>query len=188
MTVDRPLRIGVTGHINLAAGTATLVREALAGYLTTVPVTDIVGVTCLAAGADQLFAKTVRDAGGTYEAVLPGPDYRAVLPDDERPEFDELLAGARAVAYAAESSGAEAYVAANQLLLDSIDVLVAVWDGLPCADPASTAAVVSAARRRGLDPIVIWPAGAARSPDAPAGCGPPGTAGPEQTAGLERRK
>jgi hypothetical protein len=167
MTVDGPLRIGVTGHINLAAGTAALVRRALVAYLTTVRATEIVGVTCLAAGADQLFAQTVREAGRAYEVILPAPDYRAVVPDDERPQFDELLAGARTVDYAAESSGAAAYVAANHLLLDRVGALVAVWDGLPCADPASTASVVSAARRRGLDPTVIWPPGAARSPDPP---------------------
>src|SRR6185437_16614350 len=171
MTVDGILRIGVTGHINLAAGTEVLIRRALATYLTTVPATEILGVTCLAAGADQLFAQTVRDAGGAYEVILPAADYRAVVPHDERPQFDELLAGARVVVYAAESSGAEAYVAANHLLLDRIDRLVAVWDGLPCADAASTAAVVSAARGRGLEPTVIWPAGAARSPDPPVGGG-----------------
>jgi len=162
MNTDGPLRIGVTGHINLAAGTAVLVRRALAAYLAGLPATKIVGVTCLAAGADQLFAQAVRDAGGTYEVILPAADYRAVLPDGERLRFDELLAGARAVEYAAGSSGADAYVAANHLLLDRVDRLVAVWDGLPCADPASTAAVVSAARRRGLEPTVIWPPGAAK--------------------------
>jgi hypothetical protein len=187
MSVDRLLRIGVTGHINLAAGTDALVRRALAEYLTTVRATGIVGVTCLAAGADQLFAQSVRDAGGAYDVILPGPDYRARVPDDERPQFDDLLSGARAVAYAAESSGAAAYVAASHLLLDRVDVLVAVWDGRPCADPASTAAVVSAARRRGLDPTVIWPAGAARSPDPPTGCGPPDTAGPARPADPSHR-
>jgi hypothetical protein len=187
MTADGPLRIGVTGHINLAAGTGALVHRALAAYLTTVRATGIVGVTCLAAGADQLFAQSVRDAGGVYDVILPGPDYRTVLPDDEWPVFDELLSGARAVAYAAESSDAAAYVAASRLLLDRIDVLLAVWDGLPCADPASTAAVVSAARERGLDPTVIWPAGAARSPDPPGDCGPPGTAGPARPGGPSRR-
>src|SRR4051794_24488807 len=95
MTADGPLRIGVTGHINLAAGTGALVHRALAAYLTTVRATGIVGVTCLAAGADQLFAQSVRDAGGVYDVILPGPDYRTVLPDDEWPVFDELLSGAR---------------------------------------------------------------------------------------------
>jgi hypothetical protein len=167
MTVDGRLRIGVTGHINLGAGTAALVRRALAEHLSTVRATGIVGVTCLAAGADQLFAQMVRDAGGVYDVILPAPDYRTVLAEHERSRFDELLSGAQIVTYAAETSGPAAYVAANHLLLDRIDTLVAVWDGRPCADPASTAAVVSAARRRGLEPVVIWPAGAARAPEAP---------------------
>jgi hypothetical protein len=163
MTVDGILRIGVTGHINLAAGTEVLIRRALATYLTTVPATEILGVTCLAAGADQLFAQTVRDAGGAYEVILPAADYRAVVPHDERPQFDELLAGARVVVYAAESSGAEAYVAANHLLLDRIDRLVAVWDGAPPSGKGGgTADTVLEAREAGLPVDVVWPNGAAR--------------------------
>jgi hypothetical protein len=69
-------RIGITGHSNLSPAAVPLVvggiRAALAGY----PAHELVGVTCLARGADQVFARIVLDIGGSVEVVLPASDYR----------------------------------------------------------------------------------------------------------------
>ncbi len=55
----------------------------------------VVGVTCLARGADQAFARAVMDLGGRFEVVLPAADYRdrKVRPDNAA-DFDELIARA----------------------------------------------------------------------------------------------
>jgi hypothetical protein len=37
---------------------------------------DITGITCLADGADQIFARAAADAGGKLEAIIPGARYR----------------------------------------------------------------------------------------------------------------
>lgn len=70
-------RIGITGHSNLPPATVALVdkalRVALAPYASDQP---LVGVTCLAEGADQIFARAVLDLGGRLEVILPAPDYR----------------------------------------------------------------------------------------------------------------
>ncbi|MEV6929913.1 hypothetical protein AB0M46_36270 [Dactylosporangium sp. NPDC051485] len=157
------MRIGITGHTNLTDSTAEVIHRALVQYLRALDGEDIVGVTCLADGADQLFARAVREVGGVYEVVLPAPDYREVLALDRRETFDALLAGAHAVLPTGEPrAGVRAYVAANHLMLDRIDRLVAVWDGEERDHPGGTADVVQDARRRGVDTTVIWPAGARR--------------------------
>lgn len=46
--------IGITGHSNLSTATVPLVAEAIRSALAERP--DLVGVTCLARGADQVFA------------------------------------------------------------------------------------------------------------------------------------
>jgi hypothetical protein len=121
-------------------------------------------VTCLATGADQVFARAVLAVGGRYEVILPAPGYRDTLVPAHRAAFDELLAAASVVIHTGQRVSAEpAYVAASQIMLDRIDRLIAVWDGGTTGVPGGTADVVSAARHRGVVTTVVWPTGAART-------------------------
>jgi hypothetical protein len=56
----------------------------------------------------------------------------------------------------------EAYEAANEVLLDSSEMLVAIWDGQAAQDRGGTAAVVERALARRTPVRVIWPEGAER--------------------------
>lgn len=155
-------RIGITGHIGLSAATVTAVSGVLRQELRRYP--DIQGITCLAAGTDQLFARAVLAVGGTFEAILPAPDYRdTVLAAEHHPEFDDLLALATSVTYMpfTESSRA-AYLAASQELLRRSDLLFAVWDGTRSGRTGETGEVVAEARARQLPVHVVWPANSAR--------------------------
>jgi hypothetical protein len=125
---------------------------------------DLVGVTCLARGADQLFARVVLDLGGSVEVVLPAADYRQrrVKPNNAA-EFDELIARATKVhTMPSPTSNREAYLAASQHLMATVDELVAVWDGAPPDGAGGTGDVVRTAREQGLAVTVVWPAGATR--------------------------
>ena len=76
------MRIGITGHSNLTPSTVVLVADALRGLLADAE-QPVVGVTCLARGADQVFARVVLELGGEIEVVPPASDYRSrkVKPD-----------------------------------------------------------------------------------------------------------
>jgi hypothetical protein len=156
------VRIGITGHSNLTDATAELVagelREILEGQRD-----DLVGVTCLARGADQVFARVVLELGGSLEVVLPAADYRErkVKPDNAA-EFDSLIADASVHTMPFTESNRDAYMAASEHVLSIVDRMVAVWDGGPSGGHGGTADVVEAARDRGLDVTVIWPERAAR--------------------------
>lgn len=157
-------RIGITGHSNLTATTVPLVADAIRTALAPHGADDLVGVTCLAQGADQLFAAVVLDLGGAVEVVLPAADYRArkVKPDNAA-DFDRLIGQAAKVhPMPFPHSDREAYMAASEHVLSTIDALVAVWDGGPSGGHGGTADVVAAARERGLPVTVVWPDGAAR--------------------------
>lgn len=156
------MRIGITGHTNLTTATSRLVRKALetelAGH------TDLIGLSCLARGADQIFARVVVDGGGRLEVVLPAADYRErkVKPDNAA-SFDELIAEASTVhTMPFTESNPDAYLAAGEHILDSADALYAVWDGRPAGGLGGTGDVVQAARERGLPVTVVWPEGAER--------------------------
>jgi hypothetical protein len=157
-------RIGVTGHVTLADGTADLVYACLSETLARYAEDGLHGVTCLADGADQLFARAILALNGTYEVVIPATDYRRrSVTRQNLPAFDELLDRASAVSYMPFArSGRSAYMAASQELLRRSDLLLAVWDGRPSAVLGDTADVVRAAQARGLPVTVLWPTGATR--------------------------
>lgn len=153
-------RIGITGHTNLTPPTELLVAAAVRSALAAQA--PLSGVTCLANGADQIFANAVLDLGGTLDVVLPSADYRQ-LPSLDVTKFDALLDRAATVhTMPFPRSGPAAYMAASEHMLARIDSLLAVWDGQPSTGYGGTADVVHAARHRGLPVTVVWPPGAAR--------------------------
>ncbi|WP_030280363.1 hypothetical protein [Streptomyces catenulae] len=159
--------IAVTGHMDLAEGTERLLRAALPALLTelTAGADGLTGLSCLAPGADSVFAEAVLAAGGTLEVVLPFHDYRGSLADPAvRERFDRLVAAASEVTVEPyPQASLAAFEAANSALLKRADALVAVWDGLPPAKGGGTATTVAEARAAGLPVHVLWPEGARRA-------------------------
>ncbi|MFJ9413601.1 hypothetical protein ACIRPT_05470 [Streptomyces sp. NPDC101227] len=159
--------LAVTGHMDLAPTARKLaggaLRELLAGYAGE----ELVGVSCIAPGADALFAEIVLEAGGTLVVVLPSLDYRAahVEPDHEA-LFDRLASAAsEVVVLPFQRASRRAYEAANAELIRRADALIAVWDGTPPSGRGGgTADTVLAARAAGVPVHVVWPAGAVRGP------------------------
>lgn len=158
------MRIGITGHSNLTPDTVPLVAEALRTVLAGAD-RPVVGVTCLARGADQVFARVVLELGGEVEVVLPAADYRErkVKPENAA-DFADLIGKASTVTTMPfEQSNRDAYMAASEAVLTGVEAMVAVWDGQPSDGHGGTGDVVVAARDRGMPVTVVWPAGAARA-------------------------
>lgn len=76
--------------------TARLVDEAVRAALSG-KAADVIGLSCLADGADQIVASALLDLGGHIEAVIPAARYREGLPPEAWPEYDQLLAQAARV-------------------------------------------------------------------------------------------
>jgi len=154
-------RIAISGHRGLSSPTAQLVDKAIRAALAE-HAPDVTGISCLADGADQIFARAVTDLGGTLEAVIPAA-YREKLPEDSHPGYDDLIARAADVhRLPFTESTPESHMAASKLMVDEADELYAVWDGKPARSYGGTADVVAYARERGTPVRVIWPDGAQR--------------------------
>lgn len=155
-------RIAISGHRGLPGPTARLVNQALRAALAE-RAPDVAGLSCLADGADQIFARAVTDLGGTLEVVVPAAEYRAGLPADSHPGYDALFAQAVAIRRLPfTASTPDSHMAASKLMVDEADELFAVWDGKPARAYGGTADVVSYAREHGTPVRVIWPDGAQR--------------------------
>jgi hypothetical protein len=155
-------RIAISGHRGLPAPTAAVIEKAIRVALEDAG-PDVTGISCLADGADQIFARAVTDLGGALEAIIPADQYRDGLPAHSHPEYDRLLALAanpRRMPFAEPTP--ESFMAASEFMIDTADELYAVWDGRPARGYGGTADVVAYARDRGKPVSVIWPPGAQR--------------------------
>jgi hypothetical protein len=155
----------MTGHAGLPPPTAELLTTALRDTLRPYAL-NLVGVTMLGPGADQLFARVVLELGGTLYVVQPttGMQYRDSFEDESaRRGYDELYGQASHVeALGHTESTEQAHMDGGRAVVHRSSVLVAVWDGLPARGLGGTADVVAYARDRGVPVEVIWPEGASR--------------------------
>jgi len=158
------MRIAITGHRGLPAATERLVDRDIRDHLAAAAAEgDLVGVSNLADGADQIFARAVLDTGGRLEVIIPAAQYRDGLPEAAHAGYDALLAAASKVHRLGYIESTEqAHMAASQAMLASADRLYAVWDGQPARGYGGTADVVAEAEKRGIPVTVIWPEGAVR--------------------------
>lgn len=153
------MRIGISGHQYLEDPRGwEWVRYVLRDLLLRFP-RPLVGVTCLAVGADSLLATLMEEQNQSFEVVLPFADYESRLPLDARDEYRRLLDQAAEVTTLQDRSNDEdSYFEAGKMVVDLSDVLITVWDGKPAKGLGGTADVVAYARQKEkpivhLDPV-----------------------------------
>jgi hypothetical protein len=200
-----PFRVGVTGHRRLPTP-LTHLRAFVSDVLRDLrqrlpPERDLILVTALAEGADQLVAEVAlsRAVGARVEVVLPLEleDYRRDFVDSEDAERRLLSLLPRASRFCVVDGSYEhcrlrrpfhqkstaksqldkgsprelAYLHAGLCMVDT-DALVAIWDGKPERGVGGTGQIVRAAREAGTPLRWITPDGA-----------DPGSVGSESEAG-----
>ena len=155
-------RIAISGHRGLNAPTTNLIDQNIREKLSKYPA-GLTDLSCLADGADQIFARAVLDLGGKLEVVIPAERYRSGLPAEAHAEYDDLLARAVTVhRLPFVESTPESHMAACRLMVDEADELYAVWDSKPPRAYGGTADVVAYARNHDIPIEVIWPSNATR--------------------------
>ena len=154
--------VGVTGHQRLPPAGVDFIRRRLREHLE--GARPLVGVTSLAAGADQMFAQVVLELGGTLHVVIPAEEYHQSFESEaERAEFFRLAASAGAAeTMKFEEPGEPAYFAAGCRMVDLSDWIIAVWDGLPARGLGGTGDIVEYARASGKKVEIVWPEGMTR--------------------------
>ncbi|MFI5492597.1 hypothetical protein [Actinoplanes sp. NPDC051859] len=158
------MRIGFTGHQGLTGATRRAVTAALAAFLADLADDDLVAITSLAEGADQIFALTVLAAGGRLHVIVPSLGYEHTFTDEQaqRNYFALLSQASETTSLPFAAPSEDAYLATGQAVVDRCDRLVAVWDGRPAVGKGGTGDIVIYADELGVDRHIIWPAGARR--------------------------
>jgi hypothetical protein len=137
------MRVGITGHRSLTGdGAWAWAAEQLKATLEAMP-SPIIGVTSLAVGSDQMFAEAVLKLGGRIEVVIPFEGYPETFDSHGRSNFYRLCQMcSRTQVLAPRNSKEESYLAAGREVVDSSDLLVAIWDGQPARGLGGTGDVV----------------------------------------------
>jgi hypothetical protein len=149
--------VGITGHQSLSdSGGWETIKGQLRRLLDGIE-PPLVGLSSLAAGADQLFASLVLSLGGDLVVVLPFEGYGRSFGDDHsKRSFRRLLARAARVEHlACQGEDEECYRAAGRRVVDESDILIAVWDGQPAKGIGGTADVVAYAKEIGKTVFLV---------------------------------
>jgi len=151
------MRVGITGHQRLHEPTKWdevryEIDEILARFKG-----SLVGITCLAIGADQVFADAVLARGGVIEAVIPFEGYEQKFEDGSpREAYRRLLSRAVLVeVLSGQGSAEESYLEAGKRVVDRSEVMLVVWDGQPAAGVGGTADVVQYSKNTSKPTIII---------------------------------
>ncbi|MCK9896056.1 hypothetical protein [Frankia sp. AgB32] len=155
--------VGFSGHQNLPAQGISHITQEMVSHLESVE-RPLVGLSSLAAGADQLFARIVLAAGGSLHVLIPSHDYASTFHTaTDLADYHALLGRAEQARHLAfQTASEEAFLAAGHAVVDEADELLAVWDGLPARGLGGTADVVAYAEGLGKSVTVVWPMGLRR--------------------------
>lgn len=165
------VRVGITGHITLSplaertrAGDLppwSWLEHEIKRELSKLPA-PLVGISALAAGADQLFARLVLEAGGELEAVIPFTAYRQLLQDTARAQFDALFQQASRTSTRYSQPNVPAgderdrhYLEAGQMIVDQSEEMFAVWERGRTGLSGATYDIVDYSRQRSR-PLTIF--------------------------------
>jgi len=144
------MRVGITGHQRLEESAHwNWVRQEMDHLLARLPL-PVIGISSLAAGADQLFANAILKQRGLLEVVIPFDGYESIFSEDcDREEFHRLLKlSIKSETLERHGTNEEAYFAAGKRVVDLSDLVVAVWDGKPAAGLGGTGDVVKYASQQ----------------------------------------
>lgn len=155
------VRVGVTGHRDLADPPGARVRCIDALRAIRRPGVPIEIWSSLAEGADRLVAEMVPTMADSLVVVLPldPADYRQDFgTESSRRRFDDLLESALRVEVTGADAGGSresAYERAGLAIVEACEVLLALWDGEPARGRGGTADIVRVARERGRSVIHV---------------------------------
>ena len=159
--VSQPFYVAVTGHCRLGdSATMEFVAAAFDRLLMQLQhdhPADLVALSGLAEGADTLFAEAALARGIALEVCLACTDViENFTPGAARDQHLMLRERSRRIHTLpfTERSNA-AYMALGHWLVDTSDLLIAAWNGLPALAEGGTGDVVAYARQQGRPLIHI---------------------------------
>ncbi|MEI6349306.1 MAG: hypothetical protein WCP69_15275 [Bacteroidota bacterium] len=145
---------GITGHRELKniGWIKTMISEVLSEMKITY------GYSCLAIGADELFAELLIQNNINYTVVIPCTDYETTFEKTTLGNFLLLKGKASELIELKNNQPSEkAFNEAGKIIVDNSDILIAVWDGEEAKGLGGTGDIVEYAKSKNKKIIHLNP-------------------------------
>ena len=145
---------GITGHRELQ--NLEWIKETMKEVIGEMGITY--GVTCLATGADELFAELLRQKNINYTAVIPCIHYDKTFEKEELNKF--VLSRNKAsklIELNNDNPSEKAFDEAGNTVVDNSEILIAIWNGQEAKGLGGTADIVEYAKTKNKKIIHINP-------------------------------
>jgi 8-oxo-dGTP pyrophosphatase MutT (NUDIX family)/uncharacterized phage-like protein YoqJ len=142
------LAIGIGGHQNLGNEvTQQFVEQQFRALLIAYQQREsqLIIYSALALGTDQLFVQIALELGVQVEIVLPCAEYESIFSSEtERTTYRCLLQAAHTVHHLpSQQCSNDAFLAAEQWIIDHSDLAILAWNGLPSQGRSGTGDIAS---------------------------------------------
>jgi hypothetical protein len=140
------MKVGITGHQNLTAAETNWLKEELIIEIKRMKIEE--AYSCLAIGADQLFASVILANNIPLVAVTPCKKYEKTFDDKHIELYKTLVRQAtNKILLDFEYPSEEAFYEAGKTVVNKSDVVFAFWNNLPSKGLGGTADIVSIAEK-----------------------------------------
>jgi len=152
------MKIGLTGHQNIGSKSdIKWVKGVLSEEIEKQNITC--GISCLAVGADQLYAEILKVRHLPFIVIIPSDGYETTFDEtSELPEYKRLLLTAEEIIRMKFSSPTEeAFYAAGKEVVNRSEMMFAIWNGKKAQGLGGTADIVEFAKAQRKKIIHINP-------------------------------
>ncbi len=152
------MKAGITGHQDLGNNvTIAWIQDTLARLVVENEVSQ--GFTCLAKGADQLFAAVLTEKNIPFTAVIPCIDYEKAFDDQTaRSQYIRFVQMAEEIIRLNFPHPSEqAFFEGGRKVVECSDLIFAVWNGKPARGLGGTGDIVNFSKQEGKAVVHINP-------------------------------
>jgi hypothetical protein len=153
------MKIGISGHQKLEDPSLWNWVSIKLNNIVVNYTDELIGISSLAIGADQLFADTILKHKGSLHIIVPFEDYELKFSrGEDRESYFRLLHKAKYVdVLDKEESEESSYLAAGKKVVDLSNLLIAVWDGESAVGLGGTGDIVKYAKQNSKRIVHINP-------------------------------
>lgn len=140
------MRVGVTGHQNIREDT-NWVTDSIRNEIIAIYQSIDLGFSSLAVGADQIFANVLIDLEIPLVGIIPCQRYETTFNKKNQIKYYDIIKNCATIEVLPfEDPSEQAFLEAGKKIVDSVDLLFAVWDNAPSKGIGGTGDIVEYAR------------------------------------------
>lgn len=152
------MKVGITGHQDLGnIETFNWINKSLSELIDSEMIE--LGITCLAIGADQLYAELLLKKNIPYLSIIPSKDYETTFKNGkDKDNYLHFLKKSENIEYLQnDNPNEQAFYEAGKKLVDMADYIIAIWNGKKAKGLGGTGDIVEYALKQNKKVIHINP-------------------------------